>query len=132
MIDFLTQQNPRKATVKGVRAKLVFREPVTPDMLLRACEITGIKIDDFLARPQACLDGVTLSVSTAAAFMEVVLKSPPKINRMPIDVALAIANYALVDFFLSAFMGHAQGQTSALLLSGLEPGSPQAAGIQPS
>ena len=125
MKDFFTKQNPRKASTKNVSAKLVFREPVTPYMMLGACKIVGMNFDDFLAHPQESLDGVTLTVPTAAEFMALVLKRPPKIKKMPHDVALAIANYALVDFFLSAFTGHVSGQLSTSALSGLVLGSEQ-------
>lgn len=115
MKNFLTKHNPREASTTEIDVKLVFHEPVTVEMLERACKVIGIEFADFLTRPQAVLDEVELTVETASAFLNVVLKKPLKLKKMKRDVALAIAYYAATDFFLNAYMSHIKGRMDRIV-----------------
>ena len=99
-------------------AKLVFRDPVTPEMLLAACQASGIQVDKFLNDPERCLDDVNLTPAQAQEFLNVVLRRKLSIAKLALDEAMAIAHYALTDFFLGAYMKHVAGQLPALFLSG--------------
>ena len=112
-----------KSKKDRITAKLVFREPVTPEILLAACRTSGVDIDKFLNDPERSLDDLSLTPKKAQAFLDAVLRRKLSIARLPLEQGMAIAHYALTDFFLGAYMKHVQGQLPVLFLSGSVPAS---------
>lgn len=101
---------------KARKLRLTFREPVTVDLLTRACAATGIKLEAFLKDPESCLDDLLLSYEQAREFMSIVLVRPPKLGSRPLEEALAVGYYVLTDFFLHTYLKHSSAQLLVTIL----------------
>lgn len=91
---------------KARKLRLKFREPVTVDLLTRACAAAGVDLKAFLDDPEGYLNDLMMSYEQAKEFMSIVLVRPPELGSRPLEEALAVGYYVLTDFFLHTYLGH--------------------------
>ena len=101
---------------KARKLRLTFREPVTVDLLTRACAAAGIKLEAFLKDPENYLNDLLLSYEQVQEFMNIVLVKPPKLGSRPLDEALAVGYYTLTDFFLHTYLKHSSAVLPVTML----------------
>lgn len=124
------------------RVKLVFKDPITFDVLEAACACVGaykdlsdggrtfvpISPDDVLFQlPHKALEGKIIPLDRQQAFLDAVLERPIDLSRMSIEERDALVTYAAAGekgFFFTLFLTRAKRQIDDLLRYMREAGYP--------